>query len=333
MKKTAIVGGILLLAGLVVALAGYVLSGGDLSVVNGDVGPIHVNVGTDGGAVGFGSTGKGERRDEPASVPAAYEPVSYEYSGDEVQLVDVSERAANIFVEPSRDGKVHLTLAENQRRSYSVTCQGGVLRVKCELRSAPSGGSHWESAEVHLSLPDGVALDIENDAGNVSISGLGLLAAELDIDAGNIELSELTVDGKLSLGCDAGNVKLSGVEAGVVYAENDAGNIVFDVVTARNMEAECSMGEIIAEDVTAGTLVLENDCGNIQLDGAAARESMSLNCSLGNVSGTLRGSMDDYAIASDVDLGENNLPESTRGGVTLTVDVDCGNIDIEFEED
>lgn len=333
MKKTAIVGGILLLAGLIVAVAGYMLSGGDLSVVNGEVGPIYVNVGEDGGAVGFGSTGKGQPRNEPASVPAEYELVSYEYSADEVQLVDVSEDAANIFVEPSRDGKVHLSVAENQRRSYSVTCQGGVLRVVSELRSAPSAGGHWESAEVHLSLPDGVALDMENDAGNVSISGLGLLAAELDIDAGNIELSELAVESKLSLGCDAGNVVLSGVEAGVIYAENDAGNIVFAAVTARQIEAECSMGEIIAEDVTAGTLALENDCGNIQLKNVSARESMSLLCSLGNVSGMIRGSMDDYAIASDVDLGENNLPESTRGGIPLTVDVDCGNIDIEFTED
>lgn len=314
MKKTAIIGGVVLLLGLVVALAGYVLSGGDLSVVNGTVGPLYVSMGTDGGAVGFGSTGKGERREE--SVPVSdSDSVSYEYDTREVQTIDVEESAANIIVEPSRNGKVHLSVVENDRRSYSVTCKDGVLRVKSEVDSGvPLSFGDWDAAEVRLALPEGMTLDIENDAGNIRISEIDLAAAELDCDAGNIELTDVQVAGKLVIGCDAGNIVLDAVSAGYV-------------------EAECSMGEIVVENVNAGKLLVDNDCGNILLDGAAARESMSLNCSLGNVSGTIRGHMDDYAITSDVNLGENNLPDGTHGGVALQVDVDCGNIEIEFEED
>lgn len=295
MKKTAILGAVLLLAGLLAALVGFALSDGDLTVVNGKVGPFSVDVGNRHQVVGFGSTGKAEKWEE--RVPSTNsESVSYDYDADEVTIIDVTESAANIVVEPSRDGDVHVTVEESSHRRYTLSCKDGVLRVKSKVSDDVKRifGS-WELAEVRLAIPAGTTLDVENDAGSIVVTAVDLLAAELACDAGNIELSDVKVAGKLVIDCDAGNVELSGVDAGAIRAETDA--------------------------------------GNIELDRVGAYGGMNFNCSLGDVSGTLRGHMDDYAIASDVDLGENNLPESTRGGVKLVVEVDCGNIEIEFEED
>lgn len=58
---------------------------------------------------------------------------------------------------------------------------------------------------------------------------------------------------------------------------------------------------------------------------------LTLNVKNGNISGTIAGSYDDFAIQTEMKKGRSNVPNRKAGGVkTLTVSGNNGNVDIEF---
>ena len=58
---------------------------------------------------------------------------------------------------------------------------------------------------------------------------------------------------------------------------------------------------------------------------------MNLTVKNGDISGTIAGSYDDFAIQSEIKKGESNLPGNKNGGEkTLTVSGNNGDVHIEF---
>ena len=71
--------------------------------------------------------------------------------------------------------------------------------------------------------------------------------------------------------------------------------------------------------------------GNIYFDTLNVGESIDLNVKNGDISGTIAGGYDDFAISSEIKKGECNLPETKNGGEkTLNVSGNNGDINIEF---
>lgn len=91
------------------------------------------------------------------------------------------------------------------------------------------------------------------------------------------------------------------------------------------------------EDISLPALTVTDDLslsshgGDIIFDQLNVGNSIHINAKNGNISGTLIGSYDDYAISCDIKKGESNLPSSKdRGTKKLAVSNNNGNIDIEF---
>lgn len=91
------------------------------------------------------------------------------------------------------------------------------------------------------------------------------------------------------------------------------------------------------EDVTlpalsvAKTISVSVNGGSIFVNGADAGRALTLASKNGNISGTVAGAYEDYAITCDIKKGESNLPASKSGGErALNVTANNGDIDIQF---
>lgn len=81
----------------------------------------------------------------------------------------------------------------------------------------------------------------------------------------------------------------------------------------------------------AGVANIEINNGSIYLDKLAADDAVTLKTKNGDISGSIVGSYDDFAILSKVKKGESNLPANkSKGDQTLKVSVNNGDINLEF---
>ena len=98
-----------------------------------------------------------------------------------------------------------------------------------------------------------------------------------------------------------------------------------DVSVSTTNEAISATGTIAAQNVTMSV-----NGGELSFRKIAAEKSVTLNAKNGNITGTILGSWDDYAIVCNVKKGESSLPENKTGG-SKTLSVDCNNGDVEVE--
>ena len=98
-----------------------------------------------------------------------------------------------------------------------------------------------------------------------------------------------------------------------------------DVSVSTTNEAISATGTIAAQNVSMSV-----NGGDLSFRKIAAEKSVTLNAKNGNITGTILGSYDDYAIACNVKKGESSLPENKTGG-SKTLSVDCNNGDVEVE--
>ena len=67
---------------------------------------------------------------------------------------------------------------------------------------------------------------------------------------------------------------------------------------------------------------------------ATVLKNISLTVKNGDISGTVKGSYDDFAIQSEIKKGESNLPDNKDSGEKmLNVSSNNGNVKIEFVND
>lgn len=98
-----------------------------------------------------------------------------------------------------------------------------------------------------------------------------------------------------------------------------------DVSVSTTNEAISATGTISAQNVS-----LTVNGGDLSFEKISAGSSVTLNAKNGNITGTIVGSWDDYAITCNVKKGETSLPENKTGG-SKTLAVDCNNGDVEVE--
>lgn len=100
----------------------------------------------------------------------------------------------------------------------------------------------------------------------------------------------------------------------------------------KTLEISTTNEDIILPVFTVGSdLSLSAQGGSLVFDTLNAGNSIRLNAKNGNISGSIAGGYDDYAITCNSKKGKSNLPESKAGGAkTLAVSNNNGDIAIEF---
>lgn len=78
-------------------------------------------------------------------------------------------------------------------------------------------------------------------------------------------------------------------------------------------------------------ITLSSNGGNISFEKIDAKSSITLTAKNGNISGSVVGGYDDYAILCDIKKGESNLPsEKANGEKKLSVNANNGDVNIDF---
>lgn len=91
------------------------------------------------------------------------------------------------------------------------------------------------------------------------------------------------------------------------------------------------------EDITlpalavTGSISISSNGGNIGFENLDVGNALSLNVKNGDISGTIAGSYNDFAIQSEIKKGESNLPDNKDDGEkTLYVSSNNGDVNIAF---
>ncbi|MBO4864316.1 MAG: DUF4097 family beta strand repeat protein [Eubacterium sp.] len=192
-------------------------------------------------------------------------------------------------------------------RKPVITVKDGVLTIKPEKEKLEftlfQFGTITEKSYLTITVPEGTDLKdniIDLDAGDFIISGIDMDSLNLDVDAGEVKLSDMKID-TLKADIDAGDADITTCEFGSIKIDVDAGNVDID-------------------DSKLDKITADVDFGNIDMDlhGEEADYGINIDCDAGNVSvnGKKTG---------------NNYSCEGKGGKNISVNVDAGNVSIEFK--
>ncbi|OMD33392.1 DUF4097 family beta strand repeat-containing protein [Paenibacillus odorifer] len=104
--------------------------------------------------------------------------------------------------------------------------------------------------------------------------------------------------------------------------------------TLKNLTLKTSNESIVLPTIAfLGTVEVNINNGNIQLDKLNVGTAITLETKNGNISGSILGSYDDFAILSNVKKGDSNLPANKENGSKkLSAYTNNGDITLQFSE-
>lgn len=333
-KLSAIVGCILLGAGMLLCGAGFVGMGCDLDAFTYPRGgePVAVSSFVEADAV------------DSIEIHASMGDVKIERASaanpEEVEFV-LAEKVYEVVVQ-------HGLLLVTPQDSYTATGQGGWRWY--QLLNFPSNGDWDVTIRVPEKLLDSVF--VETDMGAVDLSDLEAGSVTVQGDMGGVTLDNVSASESMTVTQSMGRVTLENCQGGALLLENDMGDT--DVSSGRFTQGQItsSSGNVGVADSAFTALTVENDMGDVtlvstQVSGAAsctvnmgnidldtfASPDITLTADSGNVEGTLTGRQEDYQITVDTDLGDSNLKDQLGGGPNLLqVTTNMGDIDLQFQE-
>ena len=315
MKKVLIIGLVVLVLGAALFGAGWYLTGGDFSALDGNVGKLQLRFGT--GRNGFSGV-RGEQR-EPEML---FGEKQYSFSAAGVEKLKLVERNSPLRVTASPDREIHLICRENEEYCYTITNEGGVLRMERKDSEAfvlDVFGRDWDGV-TELQLPAGLGGEIELTCNNDSIS----------FDA-------LRLDAQATLEADSqnGRIEAGGLTAADITLTSQNGRVEAEDIQAARLTVKSQNGSVSLTDCAAGDSIhARSGNGSVHVDGISAGHSIHLESTNGSVKGTLAGSIRDYTVTASAKNGSSSLPERYgRGDIELRVNATNGSIDLEFAED
>ena len=146
----------------------------------------------------------------------------------------------------------------------------------------------------------------------------------------DVELENIEMD------IDAGDITMSGIKANYFYGVFDAGNLEMNGCTIGKAEIEADAGNVEIGDSDIKTLKVDTDAGNVEINDTAFDE-ISIEADFGNVDIKVLDDIDAYDISCDIDAGRVKVGNASSGGSyhqsgsgagTISVEVDAGNIEI-----
>ena len=232
--------------------------------------------------------------------------------------------------------------------SYTATGQGGWNWY--QLLNFPSNGDWDVTIRVPEKLLDSVF--VETSMGDVDLSDLEAGSVTVQGDMGGVTLDSVSASESMTVTQSLGRVTMENCQGGTLLLENDMGDT--DVASGSFTEGQItsSSGSVGVADSDFTALTVDNDMGNVnlittQVSGAAsctvnmgnidldafASPDITLTADSGNVTGTLAGRQEDYQITVDTDMGNSTLKDQLGDGPNiLRVTTDMGNIELSFEE-
>ena len=331
-KLSAIVGCILLGAGILLCGAGFVAMGCDLDAFIYPRGGESVEVSS-------------------FVVEDAVDSIEVHASMGDVKI----ERASAANPED-----VEIILAENV---YEVVVQHGLLLVTPQKSVPGQSGWNWYQLlnfnsdgdwNVTIRVPEKLldSVYVESGMGAIHVSDLEAANVTVQGDMGDVTLDNVAASESLTVTQSMGRVTVENCQSGDLTLENDMGDTELSSGSFTEGEITASAGSVGVAGSTFTTLTVENDMGDVNLSATQVSEAVScavnmgsigldqlaspaitLDADSGNVTGTIAGRQEDYQITVETDLGDSNLQNQLgEGSHLLQVTTNMGNISLDFAE-
>lgn len=284
---------------------------------------------------------------------------------DAVDSIEIHASMGDVKVERASAANpedVEIILAE---KVYEVVVQHGLLLVMPQDSYTATGQNGWNwyqllnlhsdrDWDVTIRVPEKLldSVFVETDMGTVDLSDLEAGSVTVQGDMGDVTLDNVSASESMTVTQSMGRVTMENCQGGTLLLENDMGDT--DVANGSFTEGQITASSgsvgVAGSDFTA--LTVDNDMGDVtlvstQVSGAAsctvnmgsidldafASPDITLSADSGNVTGTIAGRQEEYQIAVDTDMGSSNLADQMTGGPnTLEVTTNMGNIELTFEE-
>lgn len=233
---------------------------------------------------------------------------------------DVSEKVAKIKITNSA-GRVQIRATsqdhvsvEAVQRWRGVNKPEVTVQVTGDTVEVSAGKTQWftlfgssPSVDFTITVPEGVSVDADSDAGDVAASG-AFADTRLKSDAGQV-----TADGtfgQLWAHSSAGRVMVSGTKASGVDIESSAGEVSSTIASFGTLKARCSAGKV---SVTA------RDFAAIDADSSAGRVDVFVPTGSYRIdASTSAGKTQLDRVMNDSGAGKSIRAHSSAGNVTIT---------------
>lgn len=149
-----------------------------------------------------------------------------------------------------------------------------------------------------------------------------------------------TTFNKVNVQNDMGAVELEGITAKDINIQVDTGYLEMNSIRADKLKVNVDMGGAEGSDLIVKGAELSVDAGSLELSGQFTGTT-KLNCDLGSIVLTTDLPRESYSIEADCDLGdctvdgrsvgENYISENADAKNKMTVEVDSGSAEINFE--
>lgn len=255
---------------------------------------------------------------------------------------------------------VEIILAE---KAYQVVVQHGLLLVTPQKSLGGHSGWNWYQLlnlhsngdwDVTIRVPEKLldSVFVETDMGAVDLSDLEAASVTVQGDMGDVTLDDVSASESMTVTQSMGRVTMENCRGGILLLENDMGDT--DVANGSFTQGQitASSGSVGVAGSAFTALAVDNDMGDVtlvstQVSGVAscsvsmgsidldafASPDITLSADSGDVTGTIAGRQEEYQIAVDTDMGSSNLADQMTGGPnTLEVTTNMGNIELAFEE-
>lgn len=284
---------------------------------------------------------------------------------DAVDSIEIHASMGDVKIERASAANpedVEIILAE---KVYEVVVQHGLLLVMPQDSYTATGQNGWNwyqllnlhsnrDWDVTIRVPEKLldSVFVETSMGIVDLSDLEAASVTVQGDMGDVTLDNVSASESMTVTQSMGRVTLGNCQGGTLLLENDMGgtDVANGSFTEGQITASSGSVGVAGSDFTA--LTVDNDMGDVtlvstQVSGAAsctvnmgsidldafASPDITLSADSGDVTGTIAGRQEEYQIAVDTDMGSSNLADQMTGGPnTLEVTTNMGNIELAFEE-
>lgn len=266
-----------------------------------------------------------------STVQSQLQRQEYAYALGDGQGVALSLDWADVEIALSPDQQVHLSCLVGDDWRYEVTQHDGMLYVEQYRHAKRSGHLRWYDAltqvsfgsdgqqtgpDVQLLLPEDFSgtVSVQTGSGDVDARAVSADVLAIATGSGDVGVSELSVNGAVTLSTGSGDISLLNVTAGGDAALSTG-------------SGDTALSGLVCDHVAA-----ESGSGDISFDALDAQE-LSLNTGSGDISGSLPYPTQSYTVYSSTLSGDSNLPERWSGGArTLRVETGSGDIWVSFSD-
>lgn len=284
------------------------------------------------------------------------------YQEKAVSSIEVHAFVGNVRIEGSSSSQdVVVSVADTIYQAYA---QNGLLMVMPRDRGlAESRGWTWYQLlklypqgdwDVTITVPENLleSVVVEGELGSITLANLQVGSVSVQSSSGDVKLENVTASGDVEVDQAQGALELTNCTGGNLTTENDLGDTKLADCAYQTGGITGSSGQIRVTDSQFESLQVENDLGDcafkkVTVEGAVHCETgmgnvetdrfvspdIVLTTDAGSVTGTIQGKQEEYQISVNTDLGNSNLQDQLTGGpYRLEVSTGMGEIDLEFTQ-